>query len=104
MARSVEMVIAHVKWIHPGDGRLQEFRIRFSISNSYPGETLCQQLCERMIPGQMLFDTRLVGNEDHKKLRMMCFDRLLQLFQERKRQFDAPAINVGHDDVSLHRL
>src|SRR6266498_2633675 len=81
MARGVEMCIPQFKWIHAGNGRLQEFRIRFPIIDSYLGETLCQQGCKRMISGQMLFDTRLVRDEDHKKLRMASFDRLLQFFK-----------------------
>src|SRR5262245_19036861 len=54
MARGVEMCISYLKWIHAGDSRLQEFRIRFTITDSQPGKTLCQQTCKRMILGQML--------------------------------------------------
>src|ERR1700751_3300421 len=80
MADGVEMCIPWFKWIYAGNGRLQEFRIRFPITDSHLGETLRQQRCERMISGQMLFDTRLVRDEDYDKFRMVCFDRLLQLF------------------------
>src|SRR5262249_8608041 len=104
MARGVEMHIRWLKWIHAGNGSLQEFRIRFSITDSYLGETLCQQSCKRMIFGQMLFDTRLVRDEDHKKLRMACFDRLLQLFQDSKGQFNALTISFRHHYVGLERV
>src|ERR1700745_1042129 len=104
MARGVEMWIPEFKWIHASNGRLQEFRIRLPITDSYLGETLCQQRCKRMISGQMLFDTRLVGDEDHKKLRVARFDRLLQLFQNSKSQFTALTISVGHHDVGVQRM
>src|ERR1700751_2717251 len=104
MARGVEMWIPGFKWIHSSNGSLQECRIRFPITDSYLGETLCQQRCKRMISGQMLFDTRLVGDEDHKKLRVACFDRLLQPLQDSESQINALTISVGHHDVALRTV
>src|SRR5258708_3809941 len=54
-----------------------------------------------MISRQMVFDTRLIRNEDHIELRVARRDRLLQLFQESKSQFNALTISLGHDDVGL---
>ncbi len=57
-----------------------------------------------MISGQMIFDTRLVRNEDHVELRVARRDRLLQLFQDSKSQFDALTISLRHYDVGLQML
>src|ERR1700752_3558846 len=54
-----------------------------------------------MISRQMVFDTRLARNEDHVELRVARCDRLLQLFQDTKSQFNALTISLGHDDVGL---
>src|SRR5215471_18897548 len=101
MARGPEMCIPWFEWIHASDDRLQEFRIRFPITDSHLGETFCQQGRKRMISRQMLFDSRLVRDEDHKKFRMACFDRLLQLFQDSESQFNAVTISFGHHDVGF---
>src|SRR6202011_264126 len=104
MARGVEMIIHHIKWIHAGHRRLQEFRIRFAVTHSHLSQTRREQRCKRMIPGQMVFDTRLVRNEDHVELRVARLDRLLQLLQESKSQFNTLTISLGYDDVCLQML
>src|SRR6266404_4410384 len=61
-------------------------------------------MCKRMISRQMVFDTRLVRNEDHVELRVARRDRFLQLVQDSKSQFNALSISVGHDDVGVQML
>src|SRR2546430_11004160 len=57
-----------------------------------------------MISRQMVFDTRLVRNEDHIEPRVARRDRLLQLFQDSKSQVNALTIRLGYDDVGRQRF
>src|SRR5882762_8192777 len=54
-----------------------------------------------MISRQMVFDTRFVRNEHHVEFSMARFDRVFQLFQDSKSQFNALPISLGHDDIGL---
>src|ERR1700736_2761154 len=104
MARSAEMIIHTIKWIHAGHRRLQEFRIRFAVTHSHLSKPRRYKRCKRIISEQMVFDTRLVRKEDHVELRVARCDGLLQLLQDSKSQFDALTISLGHDDVGLQIL